>query len=358
MKLSVLERVEQQEAWIALLRRACATFATTNTNPFIIRIQAWTRSVAARACWKGKLKAVEVLNRTAKHVIARQRVARLHEGATAVQRLWNWYSLRKPLKRLVTKVTVVQRFRRRLQVRCILRAFGIKIWRAYQKYCVSKNKRIKSLWCQLQIAKKNCLVCPISHCGIKEPAICVVDGQIYEKSCIREWVGNAKTSPMTRDTVKLDDIVDPKKIGDFISKTRTDATSAIIRSLFGDVIGNWSGFHIRIDDGKLIWEELGGKGTLTPATCGGWLFKSTLNGYGNSIGDIRIKIEDGVLIMERYGVRNGPSDNHYRNRRRQDWYLDAGHPRRKAKKATFSSEVSRPARASIYTFGVSNVSLF
>ena len=172
MELSLLKRFEDQEAWIAFLRRTSATFARTNTNPFIIRIQAWTRSVAARARWKVKLDAGKVLNRTARRVIAKQCVSRLREGATVLQRLWNWYALRKPLKKLVTNVTVVQRFRRSLQVRRRFRAVvktnhlwylrrrracRIKIWSAYQKHCVSKSKRFKSLWCQLQTAKQNCL---------------------------------------------------------------------------------------------------------------------------------------------------------------------------------------------------------
>ena len=60
------------------------------------------------------------------------------------------------------------------------------------------------------------ITCPITGEIMKEPVLCIIDKTTYEKCAIERWINEKHTSPMTRETINLDSLVDNRIISNFI----------------------------------------------------------------------------------------------------------------------------------------------
>ena len=65
------------------------------------------------------------------------------------------------------------------------------------------------------------LVCPITKEAVKDPLVCLVDGFTYEREAITTWIEKNKTSPLTRKSVNIDDLVSPSQLVNELRTTKT-----------------------------------------------------------------------------------------------------------------------------------------
>lgn len=130
--------------------------------------------------------------------------------AVAIQAVWRGYALRKAMSTGgICKFQAL--YRGHAQRLPVSYANVYTSLMSSQVEVAILHRQVRLLQRALQRARGN--VCPITQDTIREPVLCLSDGQQYERQALLEWVRATGTSPTTRATITEDSLVDATPAG-------------------------------------------------------------------------------------------------------------------------------------------------
>jgi hypothetical protein len=126
-----------------------------------------------------------------------------------IQATWRGYLLRKELEPCVQGITKFQALCRGHSVR-----LPVEFAKVYDEL-QSSRQEIAALRRHIRIIQgaRNHNVCPITQDAIREPVLCLLDGQQYEKYALLEWLQENETSPVTRAAIVAGSLIDATPSG-------------------------------------------------------------------------------------------------------------------------------------------------
>jgi hypothetical protein len=184
-----------------IVRRAMKAKAIKAT-----RIQSAWRAIPARRRLSAVLQAVRPLQRIARGWLARKHHALQHRSADVIARGFRYHTshLRQQYAGVHQALRKERSEKQELESNKIL--LENKLARLEQQ--LETQRQQKEKWQEKANSLIEATKCPISHQPMKQPVLCMADGQCYEKASIVEWIRRSGTSPVTRCPVSLHDLVD------------------------------------------------------------------------------------------------------------------------------------------------------
>ncbi len=191
------------------IRRQQETIHTMLSKPDLLfdaplRIQRFMRNVVEQSRQRksnaaAKIAAVAVA-KSARRAFLAQRSA-----AIRIQVAFRRYCAIRGHRRICASISTIQR---------VVRGHQIRLPNQY----ASAHRKLLNLTIKLQHANAQLErfeeVCPITQETISNPLVCLIDGQTYESTSIMTWVLKNGTSPLSRESVSVADLVPPSKLAE------------------------------------------------------------------------------------------------------------------------------------------------
>jgi hypothetical protein len=202
-----------------LVRRELSAKYTLST-----RIESVWRSRSQSCAHAHTLKSMLSLQRIIRGWLGRQQVERKQHAAIRIAAAFRCHTARLPEAhgRLHREKTQLDASKAQLEAQLTRLTSELEQRSAQKEHYQQKHNEL------LGTIDDSILSCPITCQQMVDPVLCTADGYRYERAAITEWINSKGTSPMTRTTIHLSNLIPdcPKAISDWHAGTEKRATDA------------------------------------------------------------------------------------------------------------------------------------
>ncbi|GMH93454.1 hypothetical protein TrVE_jg493 [Triparma verrucosa] len=201
----------QQETLQNMLKNpallAMAPLRITRFMRRVVRVNRWRKMQALKA----KNHAAEAIGSVARGWLQRLRFSKIKGSTFKIQACVRSWKESKAFRKKKQATKSIQK---------IMRGASVRRPARLRHLFLSHVEKLKELKDAAERLERCEVLCPITKEAVVDSVVCLVDGFTYERAAIETWVQQNKTSPLTRDTVTLSDLVKPSDLIEELKATK------------------------------------------------------------------------------------------------------------------------------------------